>query len=228
LKMKEILTPDEYKTLKEATDKLRVDFGNGRGRVTEDDLLERILAFDKNKSGKVTREDLPERMQNLFDKGDTNKDGFLDRDEIKKLAVELANDPSLPTAGRGGRGGNGNGPGNGGPRANAPARGITLEAIDKAVGELKLSEQKKEAATAAIKAQKDEARKLTTVVRGEMLLQVSDVLTDEELAKVKTLLERQPGVGERPTVRPAPGGPGGPGGFGGPGGPGGRGGPGRP
>ncbi len=233
LKLKEILSAEEFRSLKDATDKARVDFGgpNGRGRVSDADVLERLLSFDKNKDGKLTREDLPERMQSLFDKGDTNKDGFLDRDEIQKLITELSRDGSQAggRGGPGGRGGNGN---VGNARVSSPGRGLTLEAIEKAVGDLKLSQQKKEAAVAAIKAQKEEASKLTTVVRGEMLLEVSEILNDEEFTKVKALLERQPGVGERPNARPVQqggGGRGGPGGFGGPGGQGGgRGGPGGP
>src|SRR5260370_29187729 len=89
LKMKEALSAEEYRTLKEATDKLRAAGQGNRNRVTADDIVERILSFDKNKTGKVTKEDLPERMQYLIEKGDTNKDGALDKEEIKQLAAVL-------------------------------------------------------------------------------------------------------------------------------------------
>src|SRR5262245_51683698 len=56
------------------------------GRVSFDDIVERIMAFDKNKDGKVTKDELPERMHDLITRGDTNKDGALDKDEIRKLA----------------------------------------------------------------------------------------------------------------------------------------------
>src|SRR5215472_9363804 len=56
-------------------------------RISVDDIVERIMAFDKNKDGKVTRDELPERMHDLIIRGDTNKDGALDRDEIRRLAT---------------------------------------------------------------------------------------------------------------------------------------------
>src|SRR5215471_16588756 len=61
--------------------------------ISVDDIVERIMAFDKNKDGKVTRDELPERMHHLIALGDTNKDGALDRDEIKKLATTRATAP---------------------------------------------------------------------------------------------------------------------------------------
>src|SRR5262245_3393233 len=54
--------------------------------ISVEDIVERIMAFDKNKDGKVTRDELPERLHHLIARGDTNKDGALDRDEIRKLA----------------------------------------------------------------------------------------------------------------------------------------------
>ena len=59
----------------------------GPGRLGADDVVARIMAFDKNKDGKVTKDELPERMHDLIARGDTNKDGALDRDEIQKLAA---------------------------------------------------------------------------------------------------------------------------------------------
>src|SRR5690242_16347443 len=50
--------------------------------VSVDDIVERIMSFDKNKDGKVTKDELPERMHHLIEQGDTNKDGALDRDEV--------------------------------------------------------------------------------------------------------------------------------------------------
>src|SRR5262245_40774854 len=55
------------------------------GGLGVDDVVARLMAFDKNKDGKITRDELPERMQFLIELGDTNKDGALDVDEIKKL-----------------------------------------------------------------------------------------------------------------------------------------------
>jgi EF hand len=187
LKMKAILSPEEYKKLQEATDKARVGPRNGRS-PTVDDVVERIMSFDKNKDGKITKDELPERLQNLIEKGDTNKDGALDKDEIKKLAVELANDRSLfgVGAGRGGAGG----------RVN-PGGGLFIGMIERAVDDLKLPEGRKEKAAAAVKALKEDARKLTEMARASLLVQMSEVLSEEETKKIKGILDRQPGVGER-------------------------------
>src|SRR5215475_1228700 len=56
-------------------------------RISVDDIVERIMAFDKNKDGKVTRDELPERMHDLIGRGHQKKDGGLDREEIKELAT---------------------------------------------------------------------------------------------------------------------------------------------
>jgi hypothetical protein len=83
-------------------------------RISVDDVVERIMAYDKNKDGKVTKDELPERMHGLIARGDTNKDGALDRDEIKKLA-------STPGGfGPGGFGPGGFGPGGFGPGGFGP------------------------------------------------------------------------------------------------------------
>jgi cytochrome c2 len=51
-----------------------------------DEMVKTLMAFDKDGDGKLSRSEVPERMQGLFDRGDTNKDGFLTREEIRKLA----------------------------------------------------------------------------------------------------------------------------------------------
>ena len=202
LKMKEILSSEEYKNLQVATDKVRVRPPDGR-RLTVDDVVERIMLFDKNKDGKITKDELPERMQYLIEKGDTNKDGALDKEEIKALAAELAKDGSFGGAGPGGRGGpSGRG---------SPGSGLSLRMIERAVDDLKLSEAKKESVAAAVKAQKENAHKLTELVRAELLLQIGDVLSEQELKTFKVVLDRQPDVGER-AGGPPPRGDGRPGG----------------
>src|SRR5262249_52114855 len=76
--------------------------GFGKG-LTEEDMIERLMAFDKNKDGKITKDELPERMQGLIARGDTNKDGALDKDEIKKLASTLTRDDFVGDFGGRGR-----------------------------------------------------------------------------------------------------------------------------
>jgi Ca2+-binding EF-hand superfamily protein len=108
-------------------DELRPAFpGRGRGEGREerrdagpaaggpDDMVQTLMAFDKNKDGKISKDELPERMQGLLDRGDTNHDGFLTPDEIRKLAASQPT-PSDDPEERGGRG-EGRGEGRGFPR----------------------------------------------------------------------------------------------------------------
>lgn len=57
-----------------------------------------LMAFDKNGDGKLSREELPERMQGMMDRGDSNHDGFLTPEEIRALldAQEAASKPVGP------------------------------------------------------------------------------------------------------------------------------------
>jgi hypothetical protein len=188
LKMKETLSPEEYTKLREATDRQRR--GPGGPALTADDVVERIMSFDKNKDGKITKNELPERMQDLIEKGDTNKDGALDRDEIKKLAADLARSGSFTGGGRGGRGGRG-----------GPGPGLPPAAVERAVNDLKLSDKKKETAAAAVKAYQENVRKLTELARADLMLTMTDVLSEGQLKTFRATVERQPGFGPPPPGR---------------------------
>ncbi len=73
------------------------DGGQGRpGNSAE--FLDRVMSFDEDKDGKLSRKEIPERMQRMLDRGDSNKDGALDRDELKKMFESFQ-------GGRGGQGG---------------------------------------------------------------------------------------------------------------------------
>jgi hypothetical protein len=203
LKLKEILSADEYKKLHEATVRFRDAAPGGRpgpGRTPAvDELVERIMSFDKNKDGKVTKDELPERMQYLIEKGDTNKDGALDKEEIKKLAADMARErPGRGFGGPGGRGGpDGRGPG-------AGPNGFPPRVIERAVEDLKLADKKKESADAAVKANQENVRKLTELARADVMLKMEDILGADDLKKFKTALDREPGPGERDGRPPFP------------------------
>ena len=51
-----------------------------------DEVVNRMLQFDKNADGRLSKDEVPERMQGMFERGDTNGDGFLSRDELVLLA----------------------------------------------------------------------------------------------------------------------------------------------
>lgn len=86
----------------------RGGFGGGRGSGGED-MANRLMEFDADKDGELSKTELPERMQGLLERGDTNENGTLSRDEI----VEMSQ----------GGGGFGGGFGGGGSRRGGFGRG---------------------------------------------------------------------------------------------------------
>ena len=136
------------------------------GGLGVDDAVARLMAFDKNKDGKITRDELPERMQFLIDLGDTNKDGALDVDEIKKLAATRA------TVHR---------------RVGPDFAPLGIERI---VDDLKLSGNKKDRALAAVKAHEEKVRKLTEQARAELLEKMKEILSEDEWKDFKAALDR--------------------------------------
>jgi Spy/CpxP family protein refolding chaperone len=167
----------------------RGGFPGGRG-LSAEQIVDRILSFDKNGDGKVTKDELPERMQDLIAKGDANKDGALDRDEVKKLAADLARD----------RGVRGFGAGRFLPPGGfAPPGGFGPGGVERALADLKLSDKtKQEKAEAVVKAHQEKVRKLMDDTREELLKQMKDVLSEEEFKTFKEAVERRPGFGNRP------------------------------
>jgi hypothetical protein len=89
---------------------------------------------------------------------------------------------------------------------------LTFGAIEQAVTDLKLPKEKMDSVAALTKAERGETNTLTTMARAELVLQLGDVLNDDELKTFKTVLNRQPGVGDRPNFndRSGPGGRNGP------------------
>ena len=203
LKMKDVLSEQEFKKFTETLDRPPA-FADGRGRrgagfggnrgLTVDQIVERIMSFDKNGDGKITKDELPERMQNLIARGDTNNDGVLDKEEIRKLATELArNGPFRRLDDRGLRGA-GLRPGPGAIGGFFPGAGP-----ERALDDLQISGNNRETAETALRAHRDNVRKLMDLARADLLLKMTEVLSAEQFKDFKLALNRQPGFGARPT-----------------------------
>ena len=60
------------------------------------DFIERIKGFDQNNDGKITKDEMPERMQAMIERLDTNKDGSIDNKELAALKDRLAQGGQRP------------------------------------------------------------------------------------------------------------------------------------
>ncbi len=81
--------------------------GNGKGREggppaevpapppSVDDMTGSLMMFDANHNGQLEKSEVPARMQGMFDRADTNKDGILTKEEISALA-EASRQMKLP------------------------------------------------------------------------------------------------------------------------------------
>ena len=160
--------------------------GGGPRSSDADDLVARMMEFDKDQDRKLTRAEVTdERLHRLFDRADADKDGVVTRDELTALAArEAGNDRGGPPRG-----------GPGGPMGMGPPRpGEILSPMLQDRLEL-TSDQKAQLATL----QKEVDGKLETI------------LNDDQKAQLKTMRERGPGrMGPPGGGRgPGPGGDGG-------------------
>lgn len=63
--------------------------GGGQVPKSDGDFVSRLFQNDKNNDGKLTKAELPEGLQAIFERGDTNRDGVIDRQEAGVLAERM-------------------------------------------------------------------------------------------------------------------------------------------
>jgi Spy/CpxP family protein refolding chaperone len=180
-----------------APDRARKDYSN-------DPLVARMMAFDKNKDGQLTRDEITdERLLRLFDRADTNKDGVVTREELIALAAKMDAEFGQQE-GRGRRGGPGGfggppGGGRGGPFQPGQVMPNALQVL------LMLS---------------DDQKKQVEELQKEVDAKLAKILTEEQNKQLKEMQEGRRGGARGPAGGGAGGrGPAGRGGLGGPGGP---------
>lgn len=92
-----LVTLDKNKDGKLTEDELRPSMEGGPNPgPTSTELVARLLEFDVNKDGKLSKSEAPGRLQGLFERADTNRDGFLTREELTKYAESLTPPPAAP------------------------------------------------------------------------------------------------------------------------------------
>jgi hypothetical protein len=196
--------------------------------IAVDDVVARMMTFDKNKDGKITKDELPERMHGLFAHGDTNKDGALDRDEITKLVSSPAGAGAVSfgfnvarRAGLGGAAtgfGAGPGPGGGFRTTGGPVgaggafrvgAGPVPDNVAGVVDDLKLAGKKMQLAKATVRAHEENVRKLMDQARSELLEKMKEILSEDEFNDFIAALDRPRGAAvfldPGPAGAPAPG-----------------------
>jgi hypothetical protein len=105
--------------------------GPGGGRaVSVEEMVNRLMAYDKNGDGKLTKEELTDaRLHPLFERADVDKDGVVTKEELTALLTKEA--AALAAGGPGGGPGGFGGPGGGfgGPPVGQVIPGLLQEQL---------------------------------------------------------------------------------------------------
>jgi hypothetical protein len=144
----------------------------GRRPADGDDLVARMMEFDKDKDGKLAKAEVTdERLLRLFDRADVNKDGVVTKEELIALAAK----EQLPD--RGGPPGGGPG-GPGGPRmmGTPPRPGEILPRMVRQ--RLQLSEKQE---------------KQVADLQKEVDAKLEQILNEEQRTQLKEMRDRGPG-----------------------------------
>jgi Ca2+-binding EF-hand superfamily protein len=137
--------------------------GKGGKAATVEEMVARLMAYDKNGDGKLTKEELADaRLHPLFERADANNDGVVTKEELTALLTKEA------AALAGGAGG----PGGFGP----PPIGQLFPAF--AQEQLKLT---------------DTQKKELDAIQKDVDAKVEKLLTDDQKKAYKELKERGPG-----------------------------------
>jgi hypothetical protein len=156
------------------------------GGASAEDIVARVMSFDRNADGKVAREELLERMKGLVGRGDADGDGALDGNEVRTLARTPA-----PAGVRTG----------GFPAMyQLPAESWfpSRSHIEGAITDLKLESDAHGRALAVLDTHQQHLKTAAQAAAEHLLRDLESVLTAGQLADFRTALERP---GPRPVFR---------------------------
>ena len=104
------------------------------GQVDPAQMVERLMNMDQNGDGKLSRDEMPPMLvERIFERADTNMDGFVERTELEVIAKEGG-----ALRGMGGQGGQG-GQGRGGAAGGAPNMEASMKQANGAFRALRAS-----------------------------------------------------------------------------------------
>ena len=170
--------------------------GGGGKSATVEEMVARMMTFDKNMDGKLTKDEVTDsRLQSLFERADTDMDGILTKEELTTFFTKevAALDAQGGGPGRGGPGGGPGGPGGGFGPGGPPKPGQILPPFVQE--NLKLT---------------DEQKKQLEDLQKDVDAKLAKILTDDQKKQLQEMRPMGPG-GPGGGPGRGPGGPGGPG-----------------
>ena len=156
-----------------------------RPAARPDDVVARLMSFDRNNDGKIEKAELAERMYTVMDRGDANGDGCLDRSELLTLATAK---PAVAVVR-----GFGHGSYMIGPDTEVSSR-LHLEG---ALDDLRLEVVRKEPALAIVTTF---SQTLDADAQAELLDVMKAILNPEQLTTFTTALEQERRMGAQRVV----------------------------
>ncbi len=112
-------------------------------------------------------------MQHLVALGDTNKDGYLDREEIKQLTLKLSQQRQ-------------------GPGRNPGPPAFNASDAERSLGRLQLGTEQKDKTKPILDTYTQKSRKVTDERREDLVKAMKDVLTEDQLKQFKDSLVAGP------------------------------------
>ena len=158
---------------------------SARPAARPDDVVARLMSFDRNNNGKIEKGELAERMYTVMDRGDANGDGCLDRSELLTLATAKPAAAAVR--------GFGHGSYMVGPDTEVSSR-LHLEG---ALDDLRLEAARKEPAVAIVTTF---SQALDADAQSELLDVMKAILTPEQLTRLTTALEQERRMGAQRVV----------------------------
>ena len=140
-----------------------------------EDVIARVMAFDGNGDGHVRQDELPERMHDIVARGDRNRSGGIDRNEVRALvSSDVRPGRGIPLA-----------------RLAANLRPAPEASVETLLDDLGLDAAIRDAALAAVAREREERSNAAAASVDRLRDDVRSLLDAEQLLALTSILERQ-------------------------------------